>query len=424
LGKSTPSPPPAPDYTGAANAQGAANLTASKQGAVLSNPNVNGPLGNQQVSYDNITGPDGQSYLQPTINQNLSPDAQATINAQQGVQLGLANLGKQALGTAGSYLGQQFNPQNVGLQTSINAPQMPDISGMGQAQGGPSSGQYGLAHGNVSDPNFQTSLNTSGVANLPVNAGVTGQQAIMNRLQPQIDQRDSALRQQLANQGLTAGGEAYTNSMRDQNNANNDLYSQAALSGLNLDMQNNQLGMTNAINSGNFANNAQQGQFNAGLQNAGLYNQSIAQNFGQGQSAAQMQNSALAQNQNAALSHQGQAYNQALQSGQFGNQAALQNYQQQLAQYNQPLNQISALMSGSQVQLPQFQGYSGQNVTPAPIANATTQLGQYNQNIYGQQVAASNAQSQGIGSILGAGASLLAAPATGGASLFSSFLGR
>lgn len=299
MGKSAPSPPPAPDYVGAAQAQGVANKDAAVSTASLSNPNMYTPYGNQTVSYAN-TGPDGNP--QPTVTQSLTPDAQRTLNAQQAVQYGLAQLGQQGLGQASDVLGSQFK---------------------------------------YNGPGIQTGLDTSGIAKMPVNAGVTGQQAILSRLQPQIDQRNAATAQQLANQGLTHGGEAYTNAMRDQNNANNDLYSQAALQGLGLDMQANQ-----------------------------------------------------------------QGYNQALQSGQFANTASAQNLQQQLGLYNQPLNQITALMSGSQIQNPQFQQYSGANVGAAPIANATSQLGQYNQGIYGQQVAQYNAGMQGLGSALGGAAGM------------------
>ena len=383
IGKSAPSPPPAPDYVGAAQAQGQADLTAAQQSAVLSNPNVYGPLGNQQVSYSDYTDPTtGQSYMQPTINQYLTPEAQNTLNAQQQVEYGLANLGNQALGTAGGILGSNFNPQNVGVQTGFG--------GYGGVQGAPNLGAYGQAQGSVSGPALQSQLNTSGVAALPVNAGTTGQQALMERLQPEINQQNAALTQQLANQGISSGSEAANNAWRTQNDANNDLVSQAALQGINLDMAANQQGMTNALNEGNFANTSALNQFGENLSNAGLYNSALGQN----------QNAALMQQQ-AANAAQNQQYNQGLQSAQFGNQAAAQNLSQQMALYNQPINQIAALMSGSQIQMPQFQGYSGQNVQAAPLANATAQLGQYGQNLYGQQVASYNSGMQGLGSLLG-----------------------
>ena len=51
MGKKSPAPPPAPDYAGAAQQQGIANLEAARLTARLSNPNVITPLGGQRVTY-------------------------------------------------------------------------------------------------------------------------------------------------------------------------------------------------------------------------------------------------------------------------------------------------------------------------------------------------------------------------------------
>jgi len=69
---------------------------------------------------------------------------------------------------------------------------------------------------------------------------------------------------------------------------------------------------------------------------------------------------------------------------------------QAIQQRQLPLNEITALMSGSQIQNPSFGAYQGSNVQAAPIANATAQTGQYNQNIYNQQVGSANAQNAGL----------------------------
>lgn len=258
-----PSAPAAPDYVGAAQAQGTANLAAGQQTASLSNPNINNPYGSQSVTYT-PTGPNGD--MQPNISQSLNPQAQQTLDAQQRVQTGLANLGEQGLGTAQKVLGTPFD--------------------------------------------------ASGVPKAPINPGQTAQDAILARLNPQIQQNNAALTQQLANQGISQGSEAWGNAMRQNSQANNDLYSQAALQGIGLDTQAHQSGLQEAL---------------------GLY--------------------------------------------------------------NQPLNQITALMSGSQIQTPQFQQYSGANIGAAPIANATAQQGQFAQNLYGQQMAGYNSLLQGIGNI-------------------------
>jgi hypothetical protein len=70
---------------------------------------------------------------------------------------------------------------------------------------------------------LQTNIDTFNLARMPVNAGTTGQEAIMARLAPQIERQDASTRQRLANQGLVPGGEAYENAMISQNQQKNDL---------------------------------------------------------------------------------------------------------------------------------------------------------------------------------------------------------
>jgi hypothetical protein len=101
---------------------------------------------------------------------------------------------------------------------------------------------------------------------------------------------------------------------------------------------------------------------------------------------------------NQGLQPGSEAYNNAYR--QFGerkndaySQAALQAIglqpqlmQQSLAIRNQPLNELNALRTGSQVTLPQFQQFRGAEVGAAPVYSATAQagqdaLGQYNANM-------------------------------------------
>ena len=437
MGKDSPSPPATPDYAGAAQAQGAANVDTARLQARMSNPNIFGPLGNQTVSFlpdDSVA-----------IFQTLNPAAQDTLNAQQRVQRSLAGLGEQGIGTASQRLSEGFNPNLPGIQTGIgNAGQIsqtPDLSGYGQAGGvsatgqnprapelsvygmagaGPSAGQYGFAQGG---------LNTSNVAAMPVNAGMTGQQAIMNRLAPQLERADAATRQRLVNQGLVPGGEAYENAMISQNQQKNDLLSQAALQGIGLDTAANAQGFGQALQAGQFGNQAVAQNFGLGQAANAAQNAAIGQNqqaalaqyqaqlggqqqgFGQQVTQRQLGNQAISQNQQtalaqqqAALAAQNQQYNQLLQGAQFGNTAQQQSLAQQLQLRNQPLNEIIGLMGGSQIQMPQFQGYHGSNIAPAPIfagAQATGQAGMQN---YGIESANVNAQNAGLYNLLGSGA--------------------
>ncbi len=211
---------------------------------------------------------------------------------------------------------------------------------------------------------IQTGVDTSGVAAMPVNAGTTGQAAIMSRLQPQIQRENAASDAQLANQGIMQGSEAYNTAKTQLGQQHNDLLNQAALSGIGLDLSANQQGYGQALQSGQFAN---QGQ---------------AQQFGQG-----------------------------LQAGQFGNTAQQQALQQALYQRELPLNEISALMSGSQIQNPQFQQYTGQPISPTPVMQGTQAQGAFDQGIYNSQVGQTNSANAGLyglgGAALTAGAIFL-----------------
>jgi len=290
MGKSAPPTPTPPNYVDAAKQQGVENLASARTNAKLGNPNVYSPYGNQTVTFaDDV----------PTVTQTLTPQAQETLEAQQKVQTGLANLGSQGVETAKNVLNTPF---------AFNG------------------------------PNVQTSLDTSGIAKMPVNAGTTGQEAIMSRLEPSLARNRVSTETQLINQGLRPGSEAYDNAIKLVGQQENDARTQAVLQGLGLDISSNN-----------------------------------------------------------------QGFNQALQGGQFANTAQQQDLTQKIQYRQMPINEIAALMSGSQIQNPTFSPYQGANVQPAPIANATAQEGQFAQNTYNQQVASANAQNAGLYSLGGAG---------------------
>ena len=372
-------PPPVPDYGAAAKQQGVANLESAVATSKLSNPNTYGPLGSQVVTYGT-----GDAQYTPTITQTLTPDAQATLNAQQGVERSLAELGQQGVAQAKTILGTPFDPNLPGIDTSIAE----SVSPVNEA-----TYNAGNAQRSVAGPTFQQGIDTSGIAAMPVNAGMTGQQAIMSRLQPQLTQNENATRQRLANQGLVTGGEAYNNEMRTMGQNRNDLELQAAAQGINLDAMMNQQGFEQAAARGQFGNEAQLNQFQAALQNAGMGNTALQQDY-QNQLAAQTaQNAAVAQN-----------FNQQLNLAQFGNAAQQQSLEQQLALRNQPLNQITGLMSGSQIQMPQFQGYQGANIAAAPIYQGVQDTFQGQMDQYAIRQQAKNNLTSGLMGLGGAGA--------------------
>lgn len=85
------------------------------------------------------------------------------------------------------------------------------------------------------------------------------------------------------------------------------------------------------------------------------------------------------------------------------NQLMLQGRGQALSEVNNPINQITALLSGSQVQNPAVSMYQPQGAATTDVA------GLINQN-YGQQVANYQQRQGSLGGLFGAGATLLGAP--------------
>jgi hypothetical protein len=258
---------------------------------MLSNPNVYSPYGNQTVTYNGDI---------PTVTQTLTPAAQKTLEQQQALGFKLTDLAGKGFSAVDRSMGTPFS------------------------FGGPS---------------VQTSLDTSGIARMPINAGTTGQEAIMSRLEPSLARNRVSTETQLINQGLRPGSEAYDNAIKLVAQQENDARTQAVVQGLGLDIN---------------ANN--------------------------------------------------QSFNQALQGGQFANTAQGQKLAQDIQAREMPLNEVNALVEGSQIQNPQFQQYTGANVAPAPIANATALQGQFDQNTYNQNVGSYNQNLAGLYSLGGAGA--------------------
>lgn len=451
MGKKTPKPPAPIDYTAAATAQGQANLASALQTSYLSNPNIFNPYGSSTTTFGEARDTNNNiipGATQATVRQELNDASKAALASQQEVEKQLAALALQGTGVATKQLATPFSydPSKSFLNTSgPQAQAYTPSAALGALNYGPKAGEYGTAAGIDAGAYGQAGginagaygqatgqLNLSNVARMPVNAGMTGQNAILSRLAPQIQQSEAATAQRLANQGITQGSEAYRNAMRDQGQQANDLYTQAALQGINLDIGANQQGYGQALSSAGLYNQAINQNFGQGLSAQQLANQAIGQNFGQGATAREMQNQAIAQNfgqgvtstglQNAAQAQaanqqmaqesanreaQNQIFNQQMSSANFQNAARQNDLQMQLGLYNQPLNQVNALMAGSQIQNPTFQAYTGSNVNAAPVFQAAQQTGQDAQAAYAQQVAAANARMAAIGAIGGAAGTAL-----------------
>lgn len=422
MGKKTPKPPAPIDYTAAATAQGQANLASALQTSYLSNPNIVNPYGSSTTTWGEARDASGNvipGQTQATVRQELNPNSAAALASQQEVEKQLAALALQGAGVATRQLSTPFSydPSKSFLNTTgAQAQTYTPSAALGALNYGPKAGEYGTAAG--VDPNAYGratgQLDLSNVAAMPVNAGMTGQNAILSRLAPQIQQSEAAMAQRLANQGITQGSEAYRNAMRTQGQQANDLYTQAALQGIGLDMGANQQGYGQALSSAGLYNQAIGQNFGQGATAREMQNQAIAQNFGQGVTSTGLQNAAQAQAANQQMAQesanreaQNQIFNQQMSSANFQNAARQNDLQMQLGLYNQPLNQVNALMSASQIQNPTFQAYTGANVNAAPVFQAAQQTGQDAQAAYAQQIAAANAKMAAIGALGGAAGTAL-----------------
>jgi len=297
---SKPSPPAAPDYTSAANAQGQQNLQAAQTQTQLNRPNQNTPWGSQTWSQD------PNNANQWTSNITLDPSQQNLLNSQNQMSQGLADVAQQNLGRVGQAESQPFDTS-----------QLPALSGAPQ---------------------------TTNIDNLGVDRQKY-EDAMMARQNQGFNQQQESLNQQLANQGVTPGSDAYNRAYQPLNQSRVDAQNQAYLA------------------SG----------------------QEQSRMFGLGN----------------------QQFNQNLQANQFGNQARQQGIQEQSYLRSQPLNELNALRSGSQVNAPQFSQYNNAGtVMPAPtFQGAQANYGAAN-GIYGQNTGTYNNTLGGLFSLGGSLASM------------------
>ncbi len=275
-----PSPPPAPDYTGAANATAAGNLDAARAATAANRVNQVTPYGTLDYS---INGADPYGNPTWTATTNLSDVGQQLLNNQNNASLGLGSAINAQLGNVQNVMGQGFNPNTAPIATN---------------------------------PNYDSGMAGWDKANSILQA----------RLQPQMAQDRESQAANLANQGIVQGTKAYDNAMRTFNQGQNDLLTNSQLTG-------QQIGTS-------------------------LFNQGLA-------------------------------------GGNFQNAAQQQQYNQALTNYNMPLNTLSALRTGAQVQNPTFVNAPQQATTAGPdLLGAATAQGNYN-------TAANNAASAANSSLTG-----------------------
>lgn len=423
----TNSSPPAPDYAGAAQAQGAASMDVTNTQNFANRPDINTPFGSQWwTTAQDVDPATGQLVTRWQQNNALTDPYQKALDSQMSITQGRSDAAQSMLGDVTK---NATNPMDWNsFQALGTGPQS-----YNPLQGPSQSGNVAAPQmtGRVSGPQsqqLQRSLDSSGLQNVDSGqqyvdkAGDAVYNQFSRRQEPLFQDQNASLKQQLYNSGLKEGDEAYDKAMRNQQNQQSDARLNAMdqatqasgaqasrIQGMDLSTNQNQFGQRQA--SGQFANDASGQQYGQDLQGANFQSGQNDQQFSQGTSNAGFNLGQNAQQYQQGL--QGSNFQAGQMQQQFGNQATQSNYQdlvrqQQIAealqQRNLPLNQMNALLSGQQVGQQAMPDFNKAGLSQTPDLMSAAQ-GQYGAAV--GDANASNANNQQWMSALATGAMML-----------------
>jgi hypothetical protein len=368
--------PPNPIATAAA--QTGTNVSTAVANAELSHVNQVTPTGSldysQRGTFSWTDPTTGSTYQIPQYTATQTPtDAQKAIQLQnEGAQKNLATLANTQSGSIGGILNNPFD---------INSSQVPAAGDTSRITNLPDAattfGGAGTQQGTFDDTgditrSFGPSDNFSADR-------ARVEDALFGRLSPQLDRDRSRLEQQLADQGIRYGSPAYQQAMSDFNRQSTDARLAVTAQG----GQEQQRMFQMAQGQAQFQNAAEQQAYQEAQGRGTFANAAEAANYQQalGRStfanAGQQQN---AQNAQAALNAEN---------------ARRANYlQEQFAGRQEPINEIGALLSGSQVSKPNF-------ITPPQTSIPTTDVAGLINTNFNQQFQNYNSQQQATSQLLG-----------------------
>lgn len=351
------SPPPAPDYTGAALAEAQASRENLNTQNYANRPTINTPFGTQSWQTNATIDPaTGQQVTQWTQNTTLTPESQAALNAQLSLQQGRSELGASFMDRVGQEYAQPFDYSGLPQTYNPSAPKTLNTS-LGQQDI-----QRGLNFGdNPAMPAFDSSYRDS-IAN-----------SLMERMQPQFDRQQGQLETQLANQGFERGSQAYSQALSDlQDRQSRERFNALDMAGseaqrlYGMQMGQRQQAFSEDQAGGNFAN------------------QSAQQAFQQDMAANQFGNNALQTQQNMDAAYANQM-----------NTLRQQAIAEQAQRRGMSLNEMNALLSGQQVSMPNMPSFTNAGISQTPQLMAAAQ------NQYGAAMDAYNAQQQQSANMMG-----------------------
>jgi hypothetical protein len=442
--------PAAPDPVATAQAQARANTgTALTQSALNMTNQVTPDYNlNYAANGEFIHVPDGfggtTSIPRYTATQTLAPDQQQLRDLNVQTDLSMAQTGLDQAQRIGGILGTSIDPNNApatqgqlyhwnAAQDYINdaGPIRNTIADAGDIQRGfGDAGAIQSQLGDVGDvqrtigPQWQ-----AGESSTPMgyeSQRIRTENALYDRLNPQLEQDRAALETKLINSGYRRGSEAWDNAMQQADQQANDARlgviraggeEQSRLAGLEFGRFDRENAAQNQafqqeLGAGTFANSAQAQLYGQLQGRAQFANDAQAQQYSQNTTDANFWNAAQGQQfgQNA---QQAAFYNSAQQQDLQGelaaaNYAAQQRdrwFREQFALRDQPINEVTALMSGSQVSQPNFvntpQTQVGGVDYSGIVNNNFNRSVDYTMSTNAQNTAAANAQMGGLFGLAG-----------------------
>ena len=332
------SPPPAPDYTGAAEKTAAGNKELTTAQTWANRPDLFTPWGNQTWTATPGTDPStGSPITQWASSIKLSPQQQAALDEQMLIQSKLS----AGAGTLADQATRSFQ-------------QTPNWDSLPALTGSISAGSPAFSFGG-SGP-----ISTSFGGNAPIRQQLSSTagdwrqraQSAVEKLQaPGLARARQQAEARLANQGITVGSEAW----KDVQQQLADNETRAGLGAISSGRDEANMLFGQDLQSSEFANSAQQQGFLQALARGQFGNAAQQQAFAQALARGQFGNAA-----------QQQAFDQKTTAGNFGNMARQQAIAEMMMRRGQPLNELNALRTGNQVTMPSMPGFSSAQRSAAP----------------------------------------------------------
>lgn len=441
MGKSAPAPP---DYEAAAVASAEASEQAMRDQTYANRIDQTNPWG--QIGYDtyqDIDPASGQAVTRWRQTQTLTPEAQAALDSQMGVQMGRSQLAEGMLGDIGRDYADPMNFDAYGKPIGMG--EQGRLGGAGEGiRTNFNAGRVGNVRTGFAfdDPGLQgqsleTSLDYSGApdVNAPEWTRQAAEQSVYDRgasrLDPQIEQEQQALDVQLRSQGLMPGDEAYDAQMNSFNQRKTDAYSalqaqamqegaRQAESMFGMESQYREQATGEEDRMKQFRNAALEGQFGIDAQrqaqlfdiahSTGLFGQqgdmanvqAQAQQNALNLQAQGMGNQAQQQMFNQMREQLGYNTDQAYRENALANALRSQGMTEEMQQRGYRLNELNALLSGQQVNAPQFNNFAQQGAAQSADYLGAADMGyQARMGQFGADQASMNSLMGGIGQGVG-----------------------